>query len=117
MTPAEERLRAQLSAALRSAMKGRDAVRISALRSLLAALDNASAIDLSTVPRPAAFAASAEALRRELSAQEVTELLAREIAERQAAAARLHSLGRTEQAERALAELSVLAGYVEHDGP
>lgn len=122
MTPAEERLRTRLSADLRAAIKAREAVQIPALRSVLAALDNASAVDLATATSsghgqaPPPFATSAEVPRRELTAQEVADLLAREIARLQEAALKLRALGRAEAAARALAELQVLEKYVQHPG-
>jgi uncharacterized protein len=111
VTPIEEELRARLAADLRAALKARAGVRVAALRSLIAALDNASAVDPGTVRQPAPFARSAEVPRRELSAPEVAALLDGELAERQAAAAKLRSLGRAEAAERALAEAQVIAEH------
>jgi uncharacterized protein YqeY len=108
MTPAEERLRARLSAALTAALKARAVIRVAALRSVIAALDNATAIDADTVP----FATTAEVPRRELSAQEVAALVAKEAAERQAAAAKLQSVGRAQAADRLLAEGQVIAEYL-----
>jgi uncharacterized protein YqeY len=86
----EQRLRT----ALRAALRARDAVAVSALRSTLAALDNATAVPSSDAPAPGASPiagavvglGAAEVPRRELTEAEAVAVVRAEIAERTAAA-------------------------------
>jgi hypothetical protein len=94
------RTRPRLQLALREALKARDTIATSALRSALAAIDNAGAVPPAPAP-PAGTASShvagavagavaglgaGEAERRRLTEAEVQELVRAEIADRQAAA-------------------------------
>jgi uncharacterized protein YqeY len=117
-------VRGRLQQALRAAMKARDAVAVSALRSVLAAIANAEA-----VPPPAgspsdgsspavtgnqyvagstAGLAATEAGRRELTGEEFAGIVWAEVAERRAAARQYHAAGQAEQAERLLREAQVI---------
>ena len=71
-------LRRQLSGDLLLAMKAKDSVAISALRSVLSALDNASAVPASTVPVPV-FGLNGDVPRRELSDMDCQEIIGAEI--------------------------------------
>lgn len=115
-TALEQRLRA----ALTRAMKERDAVAVSALRSAIAAIDNAGAADA-----PDAKAASdgviagamrgvgaSEVPRRELSETEVASLVRHEIAQRETAAAEYARHGREDDAARLRAQIQVLAAQL-----
>ena len=108
-------LRPRLSTALRKAMKARDAVATSALRSLLSALDHATAVampdDLPAVPDPAAPPLG-EVSRRTLTAADIDAVLAAEIDERRRAEADYERLGRPDEAARAAAERAVLAPWL-----
>jgi uncharacterized protein len=110
----EDRLRA----ALRAAMRDRDAVATAALRSALAALGNATA-----VPAPASTSAgdehfagsavgvaAAEAPRHELTPAEAVAVVRTEIAERLTAAAQY---GPGPAADRLRAEAGVLTTYLD----
>lgn len=98
-------------------MKARDAVAVSALRSALAAIDNAEAVDVSQAP-PAVdhpdVAGSAvglratEVQRRSLTEAQVDQTVRAEVTERLAAARDYERLGRREHAERLSAEADVL---------
>lgn len=87
-------IEARLRTALRAAMRARDAVAVSALRSTLAALDNATAVPASGFLGPgsehvagaAVGVGAAEAPRRELTEAEALAVVRAEIAERLAAA-------------------------------
>nr|NLD40841.1 hypothetical protein [Actinomycetales bacterium] len=83
--------RSVLRSGLREAMKGHDAPAVSALRSLLAAIDNAEAVhgvpagatnESEHVAKAALGVGSAEAERRSLTSEELREILRSEIGER-----------------------------------
>lgn len=101
-------------------MRSRDKVAVSALRSAIAALDNAEAVAVETqtgtesehVAGAVAGLGVAEVARRELSTTEMTAVLEREIAERREAAEQAAHHGQDGHAERLRAEANVLQGYV-----
>ena len=114
-----EELQQRLRAALRFAMKAKDAVAMSALRSALAAIANAEAI--SPVPpagQPAvgsahvagsvAGAGAAEARRRVLTAGQVAAIIAAEAADRRAAATGYEDRGNAGRAARLRREAEVI---------
>lgn len=107
----------QLRAALRTAMRSRDAVAISALRSALGALGNATAVPASSSsPGDEHFAGSAvgvgaaEAPRRVLTPAESVGVVRAEVAERLTAAAQY---GAGPAADRLRAEAAVLETYLD----
>ncbi|MGX1812070.1 hypothetical protein ACWIGI_40670 [Nocardia sp. NPDC055321] len=83
-------LRDRLRAALPAALKARDRTAVAALRSALAAIDNAEAVDASDVRAGAIEAAgglgAAERPRRELTESDVDDIVRAEIDERDSAA-------------------------------
>ena len=87
----------QLRADLTAAMKARDEKTTGALRMALAALQ-------------AAAVAGKEA--KEISDDEALKILAREVKRREEAAEAFQAAGRTDRAERELAERDVLAAYL-----
>ncbi|WP_377638935.1 hypothetical protein [Oryzobacter terrae] len=107
-------LRERLSAGLTPAMKARDRVAVAALRSALAAVSNAEAVPVDTVPRAGAVedaavgAGAADAPRRELSEDDVRAVVVVEVDERVRAAAEMAGHGRLEDAQRLTAEADVL---------
>ena len=116
-----EPLRERLRAALKAAMKARDVAGVSALRTALAAVDNAEAVpgspDHDHEPGPlaegviagaAAGVGATEAARRELTEEQVTAVVAAEVAERRAAAADYGAAGHDERAARLTAEADAL---------
>ena len=117
-----ESLRDRLRKALPGAMKARDAVAVAALRSALAALDNAEAVDPARAPAPNSGRAdlagtvaglrAAEVERRSLTDAETEEILRAEIAERQDAARGYEHAGQREHAGRLRAEAEVLSSYL-----
>ena len=105
-------------------MKARDPISVSALRSALAAIENAEAVDVAAHP-PAAtesshFAGSAAGLghaeveRRALSEPEVEQIVRTEVDERQSAAREVEGAGHHQRAARLRAEAEVLLRYVQH---
>jgi uncharacterized protein YqeY len=116
--PVRERLRDDL----RSAMKARDLLAVNVLRTAIAALDNAEAVDDATgrdaalasehVAGATAGAYSAGVPRRSLSETEVATILVRQVEERREAAAEYASLGQAEEAARLIREAELLSGYL-----
>jgi uncharacterized protein len=108
-----------LQRAVGEAMKARDMVAVSALRSALGAIDNASAVPAGAAPvtrtaspyvaGAAAGLGAAEIRRRSLSDQEATAVVRAEVAERLAAAQQYDRAGHTEQAGRLRREADILA--------
>ena len=116
-------MRTRLQADLRDAMKRRAAVEISTLRCLIAAIDNAGAVDPTVHAvdrRPSGSTSSqyvatgigggpSEVARRMLSASDVAELLQREWRAREAAAITLERHGRPDETIRA--EMALISRY------
>lgn len=103
-------VRPELKTRLTSAMRERDRAVASAIRSALAALDNAEAVPVASVAGPADGASehvatanvgvgSSDAPRRELSAAEEREVVSGEVAELRSAAQELAALGSTDRAK------------------
>ncbi|SEH87906.1 hypothetical protein SAMN04489835_5204 [Mycolicibacterium rutilum] len=112
--------RTTLRAALLTARKDRDPVRVAALRSALAAIDNAETPDDARTDAPAsatiaggvAGLGAAEVDRRELSDAQIRALLTAEIDERRSAAAQVAAGGHPDRAATLDAEAAVLAGLM-----
>jgi len=106
-----------LRAAMREALRTREAHAVSVIRETLAAIDNAEAADLSAAPpvQPGVIAGGVAGLgagevpRRTLSAEEVAAIVEREIQERRDAAATYSSLGRHDEAGKLMLQIDVLA--------
>ena len=113
-----EAIRGRLRSALRDALRARDTTAASALRSALAAIDNAGAVP--QVPAPAAGTGSphvagavaglgaGEAERRRLTEADVVAIVHAEVAEREAAARDYDRAGHPDQAGRLRREADVL---------
>ena len=123
----ESTVRKRLALALFEALKARDMIAVSALRSALAAIDNASAVPAGPAPAAGAggphFAGSAvglgagEAARRLLSEAETAEIVRTEVAERQAAARAYEDRGHADRADRLRREAAVLMAAIEAASP
>ncbi|MHC0431136.1 GatB/YqeY domain-containing protein [Streptomyces sp. O3] len=105
----------RLRVALKAAMKDRDQVAVAALRSTLAALANAEAVQRSAdadrnlaIGQIPVGAGAAEAERRALTRTESEAIVRTEIAERREAAAQFEQAGQHEHAERLIAEAAVI---------
>lgn len=102
-------------------MRARDKAAVSALRTTLAALDNAEAVAAgATGPRGSAAmeespagAGATEVARRELSEHETADIVRAEIAERLTAAAELTAPAYADRAVRLRAEAAVLTGFLD----
>lgn len=114
-------LRASLHSDLGAALKARQPEAVTALRTTIAAIDNAEAVDPKTdTPRhgsgPVAGAltgvASTEVPRRRLSMAEQRAILRNQLNELIIEADRYHSLGQTAAAQRLRREADVLREYL-----
>jgi uncharacterized protein YqeY len=116
-------VRQRLELALRTALRVRDTIAVSALRSALAAIDNAAAIPVrpagtagASSPHFAGSAAglgAAEAMRRPLREGEAEQIVRAEVAERQAAAGDYERAGHADRADRLRCEARVLTSALE----
>lgn len=114
-------LRSLMRADLRAAMKERRRETVSALRTALAAIDNAEAVQAPGTPADqgsehvagaSAGVGSAEAARRVLSADDVRALLRAQIAERHTEAGVYETGGQGEAAARLRREADALGAYL-----
>ncbi|MEU3269643.1 GatB/YqeY domain-containing protein [Saccharomonospora sp. NPDC006951] len=116
-------LRAGLRESLKAALKAKDRRAAGALRSALAAVDNAEAVPAGEplggdtggehVAGAAAGLGATEARRRELTGADVRAVVENEVRERRAAALEYERLGRADAAERLRAEADVLDRHLE----
>ena len=108
-------LRDRLAAALPTAMKARDTDAVTALRSALAAIENAAA----QPPRESAFGLPAvglgvtEVARREQDEAEIERIVRAEIAERLTAAEEYDRLGLSGEADRLRSGARTLAAHLD----
>jgi uncharacterized protein len=115
-------IRARLNQALRDALRSRDQVATSALRSALAAIANAEAVEASAQPAAASgsehFAGAAaglgatEVARRELTEAAVRAIVRAEITDRDTAVRQYARGGHADRAGRLRAEINVLEGVL-----
>jgi uncharacterized protein YqeY len=105
--------------ALVAAMKERDRVTVTALRSTLAAIDNAEAVDTTAVASGSLTIESSpvgigvtEAERRALSDEDIAQIVRSEVADREAAALEYDRAGRAERAEALRTEAQVLSSHL-----
>lgn len=112
----------RLREALRTALKSRDKAAASALRSALAAIENATAVDVSAGARRGLAIeesplgpGTTEAARRALTEADVARIVRAEIADRDLAAAGYQKTGHAERAARLRAEADVLRALVGAD--
>jgi uncharacterized protein YqeY len=115
-----EEWKSVLRAALREAMRTRQAHAVAVLRETLAAIDNAEAADPSAAP-PAqhgviaggvAGLGAGEVPRRRLGAEAVTAIVEREIQERRDAASSYSALGRDAEASTLMLQVDVLVSLL-----
>lgn len=115
-------MRATMRADLTAAIKSRDRVAMTALRSALAAIENAEAIssdqqsvtteDGAQVAKAALGVGAAEAQRRQLTEAELETIVQSEVDERSRAAAEYERHGRAEHATKLRGEADVLSRYL-----
>jgi len=133
---ATEDIRARMRRGLVDAMKARDQQAVSALRSTLARIDNAEAVDADEVDadgldaepalsrgdgRPAVAGSvlgvgAAEVDRRVLTPEEMAAIVRDDVEEREIAAEVLERVGRPDHAERLRAQAKLLTTYLTPPG-
>jgi uncharacterized protein YqeY len=101
-----------MQADLTSAMKARQATRVTVLRAALGAIANAEAVESDGRVSMTARAGSTEVARRPLSAGDVTAVIEGERAELLAAAEERDGLGLPDDAEELRAQAAVLEAYL-----
>lgn len=117
-------LRLRLREALRAGMKSRDRVTVGALRSALAAIDNAEAVQPAAsadqslaIEQSPVGAGAADVERRVLTEADVVQIVRAEVAAREAAAAEYDTVGQQERAELLRADARVLLAHLaDHAG-
>lgn len=99
---------------LQEALRQRDRAAVSPLREILAAIDNASAVD---APQGYDYTGEAptEVTRREVTFGEVVASLQRLIDQRLAAAANYRDLGQSDRAAEHVQAAAVMTGYLPED--
>jgi uncharacterized protein YqeY len=116
-------LRQRLRQALVVAMKARDSMATTALRTTLGAIDNAEAVDISDrhPPQGGPIAGAVvghgagEAPRRELSEEQISTIVQGEVADRESSAADYERLGRHDEATRVRTESAVLIALLRNN--
>lgn len=116
-------LRLRMRQALPEAIRARDKAAVSALRSTLAALDNAEAVPVGeaelrglALEESPVGAGTTEAVRRELTERAVVDIVRAEADERLEAAARLTAPAHADRAARLHAEAAVLLRFLDGHG-
>ncbi|WP_026820534.1 GatB/YqeY domain-containing protein [Arthrobacter castelli] len=106
---------------LKTAMKARDRVAVTAIRSALAAIDNAEAIPVersvaengtAEVAASAVGIGAAEADRRDLDAEDMRAIVEAEVNDRTAVAGEYEQAGHSDAGDKLRAEADVLRGYL-----
>ena len=112
-------LHTRLRRALPPALKARDHAAVAALRSALAAIDNAQAVEAPPAPRSRGVVAGAviglgagDVPRRRLSESDIAAIVRAEVADRLVAATDYERAGQGEAAARLTAEADVLAVHL-----
>jgi uncharacterized protein YqeY len=100
-------LRERLEADLRVALSRRDALRLSVLRTTVAAVSNAEAVDPSLVPEGVS-----EVPRRELGEDDVRRIVEQERDELRTTAVRMRRVGADDRARELSAQARVLDGFL-----
>jgi hypothetical protein len=104
-------LRERLQAGLAPALRAGDAARVSVLRTTLAAVANAEAVDASGA-RPASGAFAGEVPRRQLSEDDVRAVVVAARDELRTAEAELRTVGQADAAADLAARAAVLDAYL-----
>lgn len=110
-------LRDRLRTALSAAMKTRDRSALAGLRSALAAIDNAEAIDTvdikaGAIETSAVGLGAAEVRRRDLTESDIEDIVRAEITDRHKAADEYDTLGRSDHSDVLRAEAAALTAQL-----
>ena len=116
-------MRQRLRAALPEAMRARDRAAVAALRSTLAAIDNAEAVAVKSsggqglaIEQTPLGVGAAEVERRVLTDAQVEDIVRTEVAEREAAARDYDRAGQRQRAELLQSEIGVLSAHLAAHG-
>lgn len=104
-----DRLRSDMVAA----MKAGDRVRVSTLRSLIGAIENAGAIEVEAGPYEMKTGLGHDVPRREVTDDEIRRIISDEREDLIAAQAELSGKGQTERMEELATRAAIVAGYLE----
>lgn len=106
--------REQMKVDLLQAMKARQSATVATLRSVLAAIDNAEAVPVSEPAMPAEPAPGQrhEAPRKLLSADDIRQIIRKEVDERRAASRKYATLGLPAEAERLQTAATLIETYL-----
>jgi uncharacterized protein len=107
----------RLQVALRAAMKERDTVAMSALRSALGAIANAEVSENVPIAGSVAGLGGAEIDRREVTEDEATAIAAAEAADRRAAARHYQAAGHADRADRLRREAQAIESALDITPP
>jgi uncharacterized protein YqeY len=100
-------IRDELQAGLRAAMQSREQLAVSVLRSTLAAVANAEAVDPTTAERGAA-----EVARKHLTEDDIRAIVTTERDELRHAADEMSALGQASKADELTQQVAILDGYL-----
>ncbi|MDP9143207.1 MAG: GatB/YqeY domain-containing protein [Actinomycetota bacterium] len=109
-------MRDRMRSDLTRAMKARDQIQVSVLRSGLAAIDNAEAVEItdkSDVTIGDVTIGYGDVARRSLTGQQIANVLQDEIGERQVSVIEYERIGRPDLAETLRREIEILRSYLE----
>ena len=107
-------IREQIKVDLRNAMKARDVERMTTLRAVLGVIDNAEAVPVaatSALVEPV-LGKSNEVPRKRLSAEDIRQIVAHEIAERQHTSQTYAQIGQHDEAARLARAADLLTAYL-----
>lgn len=104
-------VRNRLTLDLRAAMKSRDSATVATLRSLLGAIDNASAVTLSADHQPT-VGRSSDVARRSLTSEDLEAILTSERNERLHAIGEYTRMGRSEEVAKLQTEVTLITHYL-----
>jgi uncharacterized protein len=112
-------LRLRLREALRAGMKSRDRIAVGAVRSALAAIDNAEAVQAAApagqslaIEHSPVGVGAADVGRRALTEADVVEIVRAEVTDRETAASEYDTVGQRDRAELLRAEAQVLLAHL-----
>jgi uncharacterized protein YqeY len=104
-------IRKRMKADLTEAIKARQRSKVTALRSVLAAIDNAEAIEAGDRPQPV-VGRSNDVPRKELNEDDIRDIVQREIVDYQSSIAQYEQLGKEAEGNQLRERLEIIAHYL-----
>ncbi|HEY6634749.1 MAG TPA: hypothetical protein VI141_03960 [Acidimicrobiia bacterium] len=104
--------RSRLETGLKSAMRGRDSVAVTTLRSLIGAIDNAGAVPAETGPYEVKLGLGHDVARRELTESQIALIIEAERDDLIAASEQYRLLGEHQRAEELARQAEIAGGYL-----